>query len=278
MVILMDDLNTLLKKPIYAALEAGKAILDVYATDFSVKHKEDNSPLTLADQKAHTIILSHLKSLGIPILSEEGREIPFEKRKNWGIFWVVDPLDGTKEFVNRNGEFTVNIAFVRSGKPVSGVIYVPVKDVLYFALQDLGSFKIENASVVMGRENTHSSMKEIIRLSRKLPIQEPPRNVFTIIGSRSHPSKELESFVNEMREKHKNVEFLSAGSSLKICLVAEGLAHVYPRLGPTMEWDTAAGQAIAENAGLSVLNHETNQPLRYNKENLINPWFVVEKN
>lgn len=274
---MMEKYEKLLLTSIHAALKAGKAILEVYDTDFIVEHKEDHSPLTLADKASHDIIVSELTSSGIPILSEEGREIPFAQREKWDALWVVDPLDGTKEFVKRNGEFTVNIALVNKGRPVSGVIYVPVKDVLYFAQQDTGSCKTENASLLSGSGNGPEDMGDILRCCLKLPHQTPPGDLFTIIGSRSHPSPDLETFVEKMQEKHGRVEFLPAGSSLKFCLVAEGLAHVYPRLGPTMEWDTAAGQAIAEKAGLTVNIYETDRPLRYNKEDLLNPWFVVKE-
>ena len=261
---------------IHAALEAGDAILDVYGTDFEVDHKKDNSPLTLADQRAHEIIVNRLRPFDIPILSEEGKSISFAKRVKWDVLWIVDPLDGTKEFVKRNGEFTVNIALVRKGKPVSGTIYVPVKDTLYFSDKDLGSYKIENAKTILHEDSLQKDLERMVSLARKLPLQSPTDNVYTIIGSRSHPSPDLEAFIEKKRERHENVEFLPAGSSLKICLVAEGMAHVYPRLGPTMEWDTAAGQAVAENAGISVINYETGLPLMYNKENLLNPWFIVE--
>jgi 3'(2'), 5'-bisphosphate nucleotidase len=250
-----------------AAIDAGHAILDVYrSSDFKVEEKADKSPLTLADKRSHEIIVERLGKLDLPILSEEGKDIPYEERKRWETYWLIDPLDGTKEFIKKNGEFTVNIAMIRDRKPAGGVIYVPDKNVLYLALDSLGSYKTDSIDRIEAI-NSHASTT--------LPAGYPTNRPFTIIGSRSHASPELEAFVEEKRQEHGEVEFISAGSSLKLCLVAEGKADIYPRTGPTMEWDTAAGQAIAQNAGCKVLQYDTNEPLIYNKENLLNPWFVV---
>jgi len=276
-----------------AAIDAGHAILDVYrSSDFKVEEKADKSPLTLADKRSHEIIVKRLGKLDIPILSEEGKDIPYEDRKRWETYWLIDPLDGTKEFIKKNGEFTVNIAIIRDRRPIGGVIYVPDKDVLYFALNELGSFKadsedsinqlekdliglLNDQAVRPGNEKIAEAFDRLIAASAKLPAPDLPARPYTIIGSRSHASPELEAFVEEKRQEHGEVEFISAGSSLKLCLVAEGKADIYPRTGPTMEWDTAAGQAIAENAGCKVLQYDTNEPLSYNKENLLNPWFLV---
>jgi 3'(2'), 5'-bisphosphate nucleotidase len=268
-----------------AAIDAGHAILDVYrSSDFKVEEKADKSPLTLADKRSHEIIVKRLGQLDIPILSEEGKDIPYKERKRWETYWLIDPLDGTKEFIKKNGEFTVNIAIIRNRKPVAGVIYVPDKNVLYFALNILGSFKADSIEGIESviRQSTgpateivEEAIENIIDASTALPLNDSANRPFTIIGSRSHASPELESFVEEKRQEHGEVEFISAGSSLKLCLVAEGKADIYPRTGPTMEWDTAAGQAIAENAGCKVLQYDTREPLIYNKENLLNPWFVV---
>ncbi len=262
---------------IYAAIEAGRAILEVYGTDFTVDHKPDDSPLTLADRNAHAIISMRLSPLNIPILSEEGKKIPSSERRPWERLWIVDPLDGTKDFIKRNGEFTVNIALVEKEAPVMGVIYVPVRDTLYFARQGLGSWKMSEAAGLLNPDKPAGSIGAVMEHSRKLPLDHLSNEVFIIIGSRSHPTPDMEAFVREMQAKHPRVEFISAGSSLKFCRVGEGKAHVYPRFGPTMEWDTAAGQAIAENAGLSVLDFDTGLSLRYNKENLLNPRFIVKK-
>jgi len=265
-----------------AAIDAGQAILDVYRTDFDVIKKEDKSPLTLADQCSHKIIFNSLSPFNIPILSEEGKAIAYEKRKKWKRLWIIDPLDGTKEFVKRNDEFTVNIALVEDQRPKIGIIYLPVKDALYFAEKQLGAFRIDNAKIIINRlklklekENSvfHSTL---ISKAQLLPIKNLSRPIFTIVGSRSHGTPELEDFVNKKQKTLGKVQFISAGSSLKICLVAEGRADIYPRLGPTMEWDTAAGQAIAEFAGARMAEYKTRKPLIYNKEDLLNPWFVVE--
>ena len=282
-------------KAVVAAIEAGRAILEVYrSSNFKVEEKADKSPLTLADKRSHEIIVKHLGESDIPILSEEGRDIPYGERIRWETYWLIDPLDGTKEFIKKNGEFTVNIALIRDRKPAGGVIYVPDKDILYFALNDQGSYKIDSGDIIkpleadlielfknqtVGSDNEKiaEAFDSLIARSTKLPVMGMTTRPFTIIGSRSHGSPELEAFVDEKRQEHGEVEFISAGSSLKLCLVAEGKADIYPRTGPTMEWDTAAGQAIAESAGCKVLQYDTDDPLIYNKENLLNPWFVVKR-
>jgi 3'(2'), 5'-bisphosphate nucleotidase len=263
---------------INSALAAGKAILDVYdAPDMEVEMKADHSPLTRADRRSHEIIVAAIGGLGIPVLSEEGRDIPFEVRRDWSRMWIVDPLDGTKEFIKRNGEFTVNIALAEQGVPTMGVIYVPVADSLYFADLDRGAFKIKAVSSIDRMLDRADSLDALIAKANRLPAARDVDRPFTIMGSRSHATPELEAYVEAMRGKYGSVNFISAGSSLKICRVAEGLADVYPRLGPTMEWDTAAGQAIATASGARVVRHDDGRPLAYNKENLLNPWFVVER-
>ncbi|GAI48119.1 unnamed protein product, partial [marine sediment metagenome] len=197
----------------------------------------------------------------------------YDERKEWEYFWLVDPLDGTKEFVKRNGEFTVNIALIHKHKPVLGIIYIPVKDVFYFAAINFGTYKLENSEILTG----DISIKELIDKSQRLPLDNNDKTSLTVIGSRSHTSQEFSEFVRRLNEKHENVEFISSGSSLKLCLVAEGIADVYPRFGPTMEWDTAAGQAIAEQARCTVMDTQTNEPLSYNKNNLLNPFFIVSR-
>ncbi len=259
------------------AKRAGEAILDVYGSDFAVEQKDDKSPLTLADKRSHEIIMDALEQTitvnnrTVPVLSEEGRGIPYDERKEWEYFWLVDPLDGTKEFVKRNGEFTVNIALIHKHKPVLGIIYIPVKDVFYFAAINLGTYKLENSENL----TDNLSIEKLIYKSQRLPLTNNNKSSFTVIGSRSHTSEEFSEFVKRLNEKYGNVEFISSGSSLKLCLVAEGKADVYPRFGPTMEWDTAAGQAIVEQAEGRVMDIQTGEPLRYNKENLLNPFFIV---
>ena len=271
--------DKLILTTILAAKRAGVAILDVYDSDFAVEQKEDKSPLTLADKKSNEIIENVLEQTvtvnnsTVPILSEEGKEISYEDRKNWEYFWLVDPLDGTKEFVKRNGEFTVNIALIHKQKPVLGIIYIPVKDVFYFAAKDFGTYKLENSEIL----TDDLSIEQLIDKSQKLPLDNNNKTSFTVIGSRSHTSEEFSEFMKRLNEKYENIEFISSGSSLKLCLVAEGKADVYPRFGPTMEWDTAAGQAIVEQAEGTVMDTQTNEPLSYNKSNLLNPFFIVSR-
>jgi len=258
---------------ILAAYEAGQAILEIYSQDFAIEYKPDQSPITLADKKAHRIISGHLEKSGIPVLSEEGSEIPFEVRKDWKSFWLVDPLDGTKEFINRNGDFTVNIALILDTVPVAGVIYAPVPDMVYFALPVHGSFRIKGDLLV---EHSRENLDELIRFCTPLPAVRN-EDGFVIVASRSHQNRETSEFIESMQSSRNNVTFLSKGSSLKFCAVAEGSADLYPRLGPTMEWDTAAGHAIAMHAGCTVFNAITLAPLVYNKESLLNPSFLVER-
>ena len=269
--------DKLILTTILAAKRAGEAILEVYDSDFAVEQKDDKSPLTLADKRSHEIIEKILEQTvtvnnsTVPILSEEGKEIPYDERIKWEYFWLVDPLDGTKEFIKRNGEFTVNIALIHKHKPILGIIYIPVKDVFYFAAANFGTYKLENSGIL----TDNLSIEELIDKSQKLPLNSNDKTTLTVIGSRSHTSEEFTEFVKQLNQKHENVEFISSGSSLKLCLVAEGKADVYPRFGPTMEWDTAAGQAIVEQAKCTVMEAETNEPLNYNKSNLLNPFFIV---
>lgn len=266
----MKEIDSLLFLAIQVSVLAGREIIKVYDADFSVEKKKDNSPLTLADRKSHATIFNILSETGIPILSEEGKEIPYLKRKNWKRLWIVDPLDGTKEFIKRNDEFTVNIALIENNTPVIGVIYVPVKQTLYFSGKNNGAYKIPNLI-----DFHFSDSKALISKSYKLPLQMQ-RGKFTIVTSRSHMTEETVDYIAHLKKKHQKIDLISAGSSMKICLVAEGFADVYPRFGPTMEWDTAAGQAIAENAGKIIMDIKTNQPMTYNKENLINNSFIVQ--
>jgi len=277
----MHDNKELLTISILASIAAGDEILEVYQSDFSVTNKSDNTPLTLADQKSHTTIMSFLEASAIPVLSEEGRDIPFEKRSKWERLWIVDPLDGTKEFIKKNDEFTVNIALVEKGKPVLGVIFIPVKNIVYFALKGEGCWRLSDPDMIAnlkkkGNENNDDGLFDmILNRSDKLPPEKAADPFFTVVGSRSHPSPELETFVRQKEKEYESVQMVSAGSSLKFCLVAEKKADIYPRLGPTMEWDTAAGQAIAENAGAGVFRVDDGMPLTYNKPDLLNPFFKV---
>ncbi len=250
------------KKMEDTALLAGKAILAVYESsrESIVQIKSDNSPLTEADTASHEIILKELSAAfpDIPLLSEEGKEIPFSVRKEWKSLFIADPLDGTKEFISRNGDFTVNIAYAEDGIPVAGVVYAPVTGELYSADAE-GAYLTINGSV-----------QKIF--AAPAPVAGEP---IRIVASRSHLTKETEDFIQSLEKKFSDTETKSRGSSLKLCMVASGEAHIYPRLAPTMEWDTAAAQAVVEAAGGKVYDYATGKPLRYNKENLLNPWFVV---
>ena len=240
-----------------AAKAAAEQINKVYASaDFETEAKADDSPLTLADKQAHQAIVTELKSTQLPVLSEEGRSIPYSERKSWQQFWMVDPLDGTKEFVKRNGEFTVNIALIENGRSVMGVLLVPVTGKLYWAVKGEGAYLQASAEA------------EPQRL--QVEPQQAGENA-KIVASRSHQNDATIAFMADFPQ----AETLSMGSSLKFMLVAEGLAHLYPRLAPTMEWDTAAAQIIVEEAGGAVVQFENQeQPVVYNKENLLNPHFL----
>jgi len=238
------------------AKEAGNAIMQIYSQDFKVEYKKDHSPLTQADRKSHEIIEHGLSQLSInfPILSEEGREVPYEERKEWEYFWLIDPLDGTKEFVNKNNEFTVNVALVHNNTPVLGVVYAPALDICYWAEHGKGAFKD----------------------GLRLPLKEKEiSSTCKIVVSRSHMSNETKEFIDSIKTS-KEKELVSMGSSLKICLVAEGEAQIYPRLGPTMEWDTGAAHAIIIESGAKLKKYENNMYTshEYNKPNLLNSWFV----
>ena len=258
-----------LKTAIEAALQAGKAILEIYHSgDFDIEIKGDNSPLTKADIASHNEIMSFLTKTNIPLLSEEGRAISYEERKEWNQLWIVDPIDGTKEFIKRNGEFTVNIALIEDQKPILAVIFVPAKGELYFSTKEMGAFK-----VTVDLENYDVDM--IISNGNKLPLERKDKT-FTIVASRSHMSPETEAYVQEMRDIHGEIHLISKGSSLKLCMVAEGAADCYPRFAPTMEWDTAAGQAICEHAGFQVIDWTTKENMIYNRKQLLNNWFLVK--
>ncbi len=259
-----------LKIAIQAALQGGEEILKIYNTNHSIEYKNDKTPLTEADKNANTVINKLLQQTSIPVISEENKQIPFEERKNWTECWIVDPLDGTKEFIKRNGEFTVNIAFIKNQQPIMGVIYVPVTRDLYFGIvANCESFKIkayQNDNIIDLIENAQRIYPAIKSVGK-----------MRIAGSRSHMNEETANFIDELKAHYKEIEMIPKGSSLKFCMVAEGNVDVYPRFAPTMEWDTAAGQAICEAAGLAVVSKDTGGPLIYNKKNFLNPSFLVTK-
>lgn len=253
------DFPQLAKEVGTIARAAGAAILEVYADEanFGVEHKADNSPLTRADQAANTVIIAGLEQLTFqaPIVSEENKEVPYSVRKDFDYFWLVDPLDGTKEFIKRNGEFTVNIALVKDGRVVLGVVYVPVTRELFWGAQGCGSFMILDDEQTQIKAATFGMQDEGLK----------------VVASRSHLNEGTQTFVDDLNAP----ALVSKGSSLKLLLVAAGDAHLYPRLAPTMEWDTAAAQIIVEEAGGKVMQAETQVPVVYNKENLLNPHFIV---
>ncbi|MGB7394927.1 MAG: 3'(2'),5'-bisphosphate nucleotidase CysQ [Pricia sp.] len=283
---------------IRAAIHAGKEILKIYdLPEIEVEKKNDNSPLTKADMNANRVINKYLWETGHPIISEENKQLDFSERKNWATCWMVDPLDGTKEFIKRTGEFTVNIAFCDKGRPILGVIYVPVSRKLYFAdvaegkaykkVLDHGHdlptdergmqaelFAEDNRIYPNMEARKEASQKESIHKDGFLE-DSPKQNILRVVGSRSHMNKETSQFIDASKAKYETVEIISRGSSLKFCLVAEGEADVYPRFAPTMEWDTAAGHAICSAVGLQVIAQDTQKELVYNKENLLNPHFLV---
>ena len=267
----------ILHQTIVASILAGKEILKVYDTKFDVEYKDDNSPLTLADKKASDKIIAELKKFDIPILSEEGFHDSFEIRKAWNKLWIVDPLDGTKEFVKRNGEFTVNIALVEDSIPTLGVIFSPVFKDIYFAAKGLGAFKIDKkefASLIDVIEEIN--LEQLLKIAQKLPIVSNREN-YVVVASRSHMSTETHQHIEALKLTHKQVEIVTTGSSIKMCWVAEGIADEYPRYGPTMEWDTAAGQAILQEANACLIDMETKLPMKYNREQLLNNCFIAKR-
>lgn len=252
----------MVKDIIEIAIHAGKRILEVYNDTYDIHQKADLSPLTLADRLSHEYIITELckLSIDIPILSEEGDIIPYKERKNWSSFWLIDPLDGTKEFIKKNDEFTVNIALIQGNRPVLGVIYAPALDILYYAEKNKGAFKILHGGTSGDRKSTLINSSSSLRKK--------------VLISKSHLSKATQDYVDLLQRQEGNLEFTSIGSSLKFCMIAEGIAQYYPRLAPTMEWDTAAGQIIVEEANGQVVEYETGEPLVYNKEILTNPSFL----
>jgi 3'(2'), 5'-bisphosphate nucleotidase len=257
----------LLISAIKVSVDAGKKILEIYDTAFSVELKDDESPLTAADKASHEIINAQLLKLGFPILSEEGKTIPYDERKKWENYWLVDPLDGTKEFVKRNGEFTVNIAFMVANSPLLGVIYSPVlgnvcagfNNVVY----SMTKADVEDLSI----ENLHQF--ELLQEENTTPEE------IKVVASRSHLSPETEKFISMLNLNGAKISMVNAGSALKFCLLAEGKASVYPRFAPTMEWDTAAGHAILKACGKNIMLYPSNIEMTYNKPSLVNDWFIA---
>ncbi|MCR9249741.1 MAG: 3'(2'),5'-bisphosphate nucleotidase CysQ [bacterium] len=253
------DLNGLLNEAKEASEMACREILSIYQHgDFTIESKSDNSPLTLADKASHEAIVSKLKHTGIPILSEEGESTEFEVRKDWEYFWMIDPLDGTKEFIKRNGEFTVNIALIHESQPILGVVQVPVTNKLYYAVLGMGAHLEYDGTTKRLAVNNFSINDSKLK----------------VVASRSHLNEETEAFLSGL----KDPQIVSMGSSLKLLAVAEGSADLYPRFAPTMEWDTAAAHIIVMEAEGTVVDNDTLELLSYNKKNLKNPHFLVKGN
>lgn len=271
----------LLRIVIPAALEAGAAIMEVYARDFAVEYKDDHSPLTDADRASHECIVQHLQGTGIPVVSEESEDAPYEVRRHWPMQWLVDPLDGTKEFVKRNGDFTVNIALLDKTHPVLGAVYAPVANELYFGVRGVGSYRVAGADSFAKIPDALKRLPRFEAPFQRLPLHRPASagaDTVRVVMSRSHMNEETRAFVEALEKKGKRVEAISRGSSIKLCLVASGEADVYPRLGPTMEWDTAAAHAIIEAAGGQVMSGVPAVPgksLSYNKSSRLNGNFLA---
>ena len=265
-------MNKNLHIAIVASLLAGEEILKIYQKDFNIEFKDDKSPLTEADLASNKIIINKLKEVEIPIISEENKQIDYQVRKNWNQCWIVDPIDGTKEFIKKNGEFTVNISLVEKGIPKLGIIYVPVTKELYYT--NFNKTKAYKTIISNADESIETLLFKDKDLIKPNVIKE---SKIKVVGSRSHMNEDTVQYVETLKENYEDVEIVSKGSSLKFCLVAEGKADVYPRFAPTMEWDTAAGQAICEAAGLKVLDQGTQKPMLYNRENLLNNYFLVTK-
>lgn len=262
----------LLNIAINAAIYAGESIMSIYNRNFTVDYKQDNSPLTEADLASNSKIMEYLSTTGMPIISEENKQLDYSVRKHWNTCWIVDPLDGTKEFVKKNDEFTVNIALVEKGVVKLGVIYAPALRWLYYTNHKKSkAYKLEMERNLVIKDTLFDKK---IKLK---PIGDDKEGV-KIVASRSHLNEETKVFIKKLEHTFKNIETVSKGSSLKFCLMAEGKADVYPRFAPTMEWDTAAGQAICEAAGLQVIDCTTLKPMVYNRENLLNNHFLVSRN
>ena len=265
-------MENLLNIALEAAIGAGIKIMEVYhGKDFEIESKHDNSPLTRADKVANAVINNHLERTGIPIISEENKLLGYDERKDWTRCWIVDPLDGTKEFIKRNGEFTVNIALVENGKPILGIIYTPVNRELYYALVPR-----QKAYKVL-LDTDHSFPEQVLGQKGMLGRPKKKSSRLRIVGSRSHMNQETMEYLKELKKSHNSIDVVPKGSSLKFCLIAEGKADIYPRFAPTMEWDTAAGHAICNALYIKVLNVKKNgAELTYNKPDFRNDYFIVK--
>jgi 3'(2'), 5'-bisphosphate nucleotidase len=263
--------KSLLLLAIQASVDAGKEINTIYQSGYSIAYKKDQSPLTIADIAANRIICEQLAESHLPLISEENKTVDYNVRKHWEYFWLIDPLDGTKEFINGNGEFTVNIALIYNDKPIMGVIFAPVPDILYFASESIGAFRLDD---VLKKWQAPFSLEKILSISRPIPFEESSKK-FIVVGSRSHMNEKTSKYIEQLSITYPELTIVSKGSSLKFCTIAEGSADIYPRFAPTMEWDTAAGNAIVNIAGGKVLKADGSGPLIYNKPELLNPDFIA---
>jgi 3'(2'), 5'-bisphosphate nucleotidase len=269
--------KNLLSTAIKASLLAGNGVMQVYDSDFEVNLKGDRSPITDADRRSHRIIVERLGK-EIPLLSEEGSKTDYEERKNWYLYWLIDPLDGTKEFIKRNGEFTVNVALMERQHPVAGIVYLPAKEILFFGGRGFGAYRVSGSVLDrIGKSEPGRALESALAAATSLPdpVSLQALGGIKVVQSISHVTEQEADFTGRLEDHFGPIEKTAAGSSLKFCLVAEGNADVYPRFGPTMEWDTAAGQCVAESSGCEVLNIEDLTPLGYNKQVLRNRAFVV---
>ena len=270
-----EQIDYLLVNAYNAAIRAGARIVEIYnGDDFNINLKSDNTPTTLADREAHNVIKSYLGQTRIPLMSEEGRNILFEERGNWDLYWLVDPLDGTKEFIRQEShQFSVNIALMVDNEPFLGVVYMPCFDRIYFSDADRGAFAKEN---VVPDANASFTINEIYRGAQTLPLTAQKNDPLRVVVSRTSPSAETERFIELLKEKYGEVEVVPTGSSLKFCLIAEGTADLYVRGTTSFEWDTAAAHAIAQAAGAKAIDLMHRAPLKYNKQDLTQPLFLCK--
>ncbi len=262
----MTNSQDLLHVAVEAALKAGLKTLKYYKNDLDVLLKDDHSPLTLADLESNEVINKYLNQTDLPVLSEENKVMPFVTRSKWKMLWLVDPLDGTKEFINKRSDYTINIALIKNNQPVLGVVFVPAKSVLYYGIKDSGSYRVKVSKDAIA--------ESLLKASKKIHAGSIHKKL-VVVASKSHLSEDTRQFIRKLEKNAGQCDIRSYGSSLKLCMIAEGSADIYPRLGPTMEWDTAASHAIAEFAGCRIVSLPTRKPVEYNKRNLLNPWFIV---
>lgn len=262
----MSKLQDYLDIAVTAAIEAGEKTIKYYKDDLDVLLKDDHSPLTQADLESNEVINYYLNKTELPLLSEENRITPYSIRSEWTNYWLVDPLDGTKEFINKRSDYTVNIALIERNQPLMGIVFAPAKSVLYYGLKGLGSYKVKT--------DNYSDSKTLLKNAKKINSGKIHKKLI-VVASKSHLSVETKEYISKLEKAAGKCEISSYGSSLKLCMVAEGSADIYPRLGPTMEWDTAASHAVAEFADCFVLGLPDKKPVVYNKQDLLNPWFVV---